>query len=524
VVSEQAAIETRERKEPGRMPSLHRITWTLMAFSFVNLAGSTLLTWIVSPRDLGATSAAYAARFALRHAADDSWKPMQLALEEFRATRGKSIYESVFFEQKIKFQYPPSSLLGLDVLQGIAGQRVDLRQLNNISWVLVLALAGIVPAIYLRALREFNPDLWSRFTRVDLRLQAAILCLMTLTFYPVTRGFVLGQIQTWLTCLFAGAVLAWVSGREGSSGVLIGLIVSVKPQLGVLLLCGAVHRRRRFLIGSAVTVLALEAVSLWRYGLENHLDYLRVLSYMATHGESFFANQSVNGLLARLLHTGNNLEWDARNFPPFQPVVYYGTLISSLAMIGLALRWRWKSNRREIVLLKFCAAALLLTMASPIAWEHHYGILAPIYGAVLVFLCYKPERLRGTTVGRASAGAGLQSSQQQRRLKPARRLKSAPLSNIVVTSAVLKEQAHRIRILCLAASYVLCGNAFPFTNYVADTGWNFLQSYLFAGAALLLLTLYLHTGYTSKPSVCGESINAARDGPELCPNTPQGGI
>jgi alpha-1,2-mannosyltransferase len=454
------------------MPSLHRITWTLMAFSFLNLAGSTMLTWILSPRDLGATAPAYAARFALRHAADDSWKPMQLALEEFRATRSQSIYQSVFFEQKIKFQYPPSSLLGLDLLQGIAGRRVDLRLLNNLSWVLVLALAAIVPAIYLRELREFNPDLWSRFTRVDLRLQGAILFLMTLTFYPVTRGFVLGQIQTWLTCLFAGAVLAWLSGREGVSGVLIGLIVSVKPQLGVLLLWGAVHRRRRFLIGSAVTVLALEAVSLWRYGLGNHLDYLRVLSYMATHGESFFANQSVNGFLARLLHVGNNLEWDARNFPPFHPVVYYGTLISSLAMIGLALWWRWKRNGRETALLKFCAAALLLTMASPIAWEHHYGVLAPIYAAV----------------------AGI----------------------------IVKERPHRIRILCLAASYVLCSNAFPFTNYAADTAWNFVQSYLFAGAALLLLTLYLHRGYSSEPGLSRRVDQQRRTTAGTVPKRPAG--
>ena len=32
-----------------------------------------------------------------------------------------------------------------------------------------------------------------------------------------------------------------------------------------------------------------------------HIDYLRVLSYMAERGEAYFPNQSVNGLLNRLM-------------------------------------------------------------------------------------------------------------------------------------------------------------------------------------------------------------------------------
>jgi alpha-1,2-mannosyltransferase len=438
----------------------------LLAFSFLNAAGVSLAIWYLAPQDLGRTSAAYAAKFALRHAADDSWKPMLLALEEVRAPRAESIYQSLFFQQKIKFQYPPSSLLPVEALQWISHDRVDVRDLNNISWFCVLALSLLTPAIYLSVLRKFSPRIWSGFTRSDLGLQAAAFCLMTLSFYPVTRGFVLGQIQTWLTCLFAGAVLAWVRGYQGVCGGLIGLIVAVKPQLGGLLVWGAVQGRRRFVIGAAAVVLVLEALSLWRYGLKNQIDYLAVLSFLSAHGESFFANQSVNGLLARLLHVGNNLEWDANNFPPFHPVVYYGTLVTSLTAIGIALCWGWKRKGREAMLVKFAVASVLLTMASPIAWEHHYGLLAPIYAAMLPIF--------------------------------------------------LKSYGFRKWLVYLGVSYVVASNCFPFTSLAAETPWNFVQSYLFGASALLILTVCFHDAYKRKalsPSGAGKAAIPERTPP-----------
>jgi len=36
-------------------------------------------------------------------------------------------------------------------------------------------------------------------------------------------------------------------------------------------------------------------VSVWRYGLHNHLAYLGVLSFLSRHGEQFYPNNSING-------------------------------------------------------------------------------------------------------------------------------------------------------------------------------------------------------------------------------------
>src|SRR5262249_59498792 len=81
------------------------------------------------------------------------------------------------------------------------------------------------------------------------------------------------------------------------------------------------------------------------------------------------------------------------------------------------------------------------TMISPIAWEHHYGVFAPIL-AVL-------------------APALLDMSQRRR--------------EVVVLGCV---------------AFVLIAQYFAPAQRLADTAWNPLQSYLFFGALLALTTAY----------------------------------
>jgi len=82
-----------------------------------------------------------------------------------------------------------------------------------------------------------------------------------------------------------------------------------------------------------------------------------------------------------------------------------------------------------------------VTLAAPIAWEHNYGILPPIYAATtLLVVASRP-------LGRWTAPA-------------------------------------------LAASYFVAANFFQFTNRFADTWLNPLQSSLLCSALLLWVLLY----------------------------------
>ena len=160
---------------------------------------------------------------------------------------------------------------------------------------------------------------------------------------------------------------------------------------------------------------------------------------MSRRGEGYFPNQSLNGLLNRLLRNGNNLEWMGASFAPYHPWVFWPTAISSALLVAAALAPPPAGQRGDAV--DFSLLALTVTVASPIAWEHHYGILPPIYAATLAAVVVRP----------ALGAAGL------------------PL---------------------LAASFALTSNELGFTNRLATTNWNVLQSYLYVGALLLLLLLH----------------------------------
>src|SRR5712692_8270640 len=83
-------------------------------------------------------------------------------------------------------------------------------------------------------------------------------------------------------------------------------------------------------------------------------------------------------------------------------------------------------------------AMLTCVMASPVAWEHHYGVLLPLYAALL------PLALR---------------------------LPTPPL-------------------VWLAVSYVLTSNYFSVTKLAASTPLNFVQSWILFGALIVLGCLY----------------------------------
>ena len=118
------------------------------------------------------------------------------------------------------------------------------------------------------------------------------------------------------------------------------------------------------------------AAALAVFGVRDNLDYARVVSYMAARGEAISANQSVNGLLNRLVQPPEAREWDFHSFPPPHPVVRAGTFAAALVLVGAALivppALGFGGTALDIAI-----AALSVTMASPIAWDHHYGILLP---------------------------------------------------------------------------------------------------------------------------------------------------
>lgn len=408
----------------------------------------------------------------------DSWRPMRMALaylddldigsiedddtgapparDESAGSaqlRGKGkkgerlLYQELFFERGVKLQYPPTSLLALDGLRRLPfagffpdGDPLSDRSLNRISWLAVLCCALLSALCFVlcagMALAPGDPPL-KRSDRVLLGLLGAV---AGIAFYPLVRGFYLGQIQTVIDALLAGLVLAWVVRRQATAGVLAGLICLIKPQLGFLVLWALLRRRFRFVAGFTVVVGIAGCASLAAYGLGTHLDYLEVLSFIGRHGEGFHPNQSLNGLLNRMLEIGNNLEWEGEFFAPFDARVYWPTLLCSMVLLGFALLYRAREHERAPAL-DLAIAIVSVTLASPVAWTHHYAVLLPVFAVAV------PATFSTTTLGRS-------------------------------------------RFLWLGLSYVFVANNFRALNRLADTPFNFLQSYVFFAGLALLFLLY----------------------------------
>ena len=90
------------------------------------------------------------------------------------------------------------------------------------------------------------------------------------------------------------------------------------------------------------------------------------------HGEALWANQSMNGLLNRLLRNGDPVSWSYTVYPPYRPAIYIlSSCFSALLVVaGLSVPafFGWSRTIGDYLLFG-CVAVLI----SPIAWEHHYG-------------------------------------------------------------------------------------------------------------------------------------------------------
>ena len=373
------------------------------------------------------------------HTRSDSWQPMHDAFRYALRHPGTSLYRAIFFERGIKFQYPPSSLFVFFPVKSWPFKRIA-ALFNGISWWLIWGSMGLLAHSVIISLRRYANQ---NIRRRDFPPLLLLVAGMTLTFYPLMRSFQLGQIQTWLYALFVIAAWAWLNGMKGLSGVCIGCIAVIKPQLGVVILWGLLRKQWRFAFSAAAIVGVVSIAALWIFGLNSHLEYVSVLSFIAKRGESYFPNHSINGLLNRWLGNGANVDWAFQSFAPFHRGVYLGTYASSLLLIGFALFYNGTRRASEkAAMLDFALASLSVTMASPVCWEHHYTVLLPLFAVAL------------------PAAMGCANQRQW-------------------------------RWMAVMGSYLLCSNFWLLANKLAPTLWNPLQSYILLGALLFLATLYV---------------------------------
>jgi alpha-1,2-mannosyltransferase len=292
-------------------------------------------------------------------AGTDSTFYMQMGESAFRS--GHRIYPQLFFTDHQKFIYPPASLFLMEGLNALAAHGLSSLLVWKIILLLTWAGCVVLGVVFYRSQR-------SSATFVEL----AAVAVLGILFLPFAEAFYRGQVQILLTFLWELSALLWVTRRKSSAGFVLALTCVFKPQLAIFLLWGVLRREWKFALAFVITCVVVLACSVARFGIANHLDYLAVLSYLSRHGEALWANQSMNGLLNRLLRNGDPVSWSYTVYPPYRPAIYIlSSCFSALLVVaGLFLPWRFGWSRTIGDYLLFGCLAVLM---SPIAWEHHYG-------------------------------------------------------------------------------------------------------------------------------------------------------
>jgi alpha-1,2-mannosyltransferase len=433
---------------PGRFLREH-LTMAIALCAFAPMVLISALGWLyaarlrqIIPVELTNLDAVRTLLLGMVHASvrPDSWGPMLRALAVLRGPDHDGLYQALFFDGHVRFQYPPTSLLSLDLLSavGLASVRV-LNAINTVVYLLNAAATGLLLWLLFRGQGRLAGRNGLSLSQAGM---AAIGVAAAFTFYPDVRAHILGQIQVWIDLLFTCGVIAWWLDRRLATGVLIGLACTIKPQFGLLLLWGLLWREWAFCGGMLASMLPVALVSLLRYGLPAHLGYLNVLAFLSRHGESFFANNSVNGILNGYVSGTASMVWDSSGFPPYHPLVYAGTATASILALAVIVFVPLLSRKVRPSIMDFGVAAICTVVGSPVAWEHHYGILLPVFAVALrCALDWPFAARRGLHLG------------------------------------------------LLALCWTLVANFIPFADVLAGTKWQFLQAHLFFGALLLLVLL-----------------------------------
>jgi len=375
---------------------------------------------------------------------DDSWRPMRLALDYWTESRGQGlIYSDLLIQRNVKFQYPPTALLISKFIETNHIGSVEFSTVTTFIFMFLM-LAGVV-GITLYSYQEYDAPELSPVEKISVGI---LLALLLFTFYPAVKAGTLGQIQVWLNALFTLAILCYITGYQTLAGILLGITASIKPQYALFAVWGLIREDKRLVIAMLVTGGIGLAAGIREYGLATFVDYLRGLSFLSRHGESFYSNQSFNGMAGRFFSVRypdvfNNLRWRGYYFPPYNFWIFSFTQITSIAILAMALI-KGKIHSKESQVADFCLMGLALTMASPIAWEHHYGILFPIFVCLGLVLWFGNSTLRSKWAK-----------------------------------------------IAFVAMYLTAANFIPVASLLAPTYFNVIQSYLFFAACGVFILLWI---------------------------------
>ncbi|MCK9375636.1 MAG: DUF2029 domain-containing protein [Syntrophobacterales bacterium] len=165
----------------------------------------------------------------------------------------------------------------------------------------------------------------------------------------------LGQIQTLLLLICVCAWLSFKLKNEISAGLLIGIVVAIKPNFAVWILFLFLGKYRKEAIVAFITAAIISILPLVLYGTDIYYQWLEAVSNFK--GITMIGNSSFMGMTARF------------------GFLWIGELMGVALILSLGY-WIWTT---QLQALEISALAIITSLlAAPIAWGTYTIMVLPI--------------------------------------------------------------------------------------------------------------------------------------------------
>lgn len=202
-------------------------------------------------------------------------------------------------------------------------------------------------------------------------------------FHPVWHHLKIGQSSLLVLFLLALTMRLLLRGRDVGAGIALAGAILLKLTPGILLVFLAARRRWRALASAAAAMLVLSLLSGLVAGVEPQATYFGEMVPLLGAGTAFYPNQSLNGLITRLLGLGDYRKADlSLDLAAPRILGLAGGLVVVALSLAAVVRRR-RDGSPEAIEDGFAVLILASLMASPISWEHHY-VIALLPGWILI--------------------------------------------------------------------------------------------------------------------------------------------
>jgi alpha-1,2-mannosyltransferase len=198
---------------------------------------------------------------------------------------------------------------------------------------------------------------------------AVIVCACS---YPLRYGLRLGQTTPLVLLGITFLYYLNRSGHQKLSGLLLGLVISLKITPILFLCYFLIKKRWAVAVSTVITLLAIGTASVILAGWEINLTFLNNIMRLSGLSLASWNNQPIDGFLLRWKTGGLHLyDWHLLSIPWTLKAIKYALLafVASLWFASLRQPMNTRDNHRD--LLVFSLTLIISVMFSPIAWTHY---------------------------------------------------------------------------------------------------------------------------------------------------------